>query len=126
MILTTLVTGAVSLATEWFAQKREKSQAVHKAKIATVEQTGKWEEIMAEGSLTSWKDEYLTIIFTTPFILLWVSALFDIPWLAERVKEAFAIVNTTIPQEYWWVLGAIVAASFGIRKLSDLFSNIRK
>jgi len=126
MILTTIVGGVISLATDWFARKRDESKAVHDAKMATVQQTGKWEEIMAEGSLTSWKDEYLTIIFTTPFILLWVSALFDIPWLAERVKEAFAIVNDTIPQEYWWVLGAIVAASFGIRKLSDLFSNIRK
>jgi len=126
MILTTVVGGLFSLATEWFTQKREEKKAIHQAKMARVQQEGNWEEIMAEGSLSSWKDEYLTIIFTMPFLLLWVSALFDIPWLADRVERAFQIVNQVIPAEYWWLLGAIAAASFGIRKLSDLFSNIRK
>ena len=45
---------------------KAKSEATIKEKLATGEI--KWEQTMAEASQSSWKDEYLVLLFSIPLI----------------------------------------------------------
>ena len=66
-----------------------------------------WDIEMAKSSADSWKDEWLTIIFTAPLVLLMFGE-------QERVTEFF-IALENCPSWYQYLLGTIVAASFGFR-----------
>lgn len=126
MIFTTILSGLISLGGSWFKGRQEIAQAKQKAIIKKIEVDGNWDEIMAKASASSWKDEYLTIIFTIPFILLFISAIFNLPTLQTRVVTAFNIIDKDIPQEYWYILGVIVAASFGVKSVIKGISTLRK
>ena len=66
-----------------------------------------WDLTQAEASADSWKDEWLTIIFTLPLVLLLFGE-------EERVSNFFAAL-ADCPDWYQYLLGTIVAASFGFR-----------
>lgn len=92
------------------------AEAEAKAKVmieAATHESG-WERIMAEASKNSWKDEYLTIIFSIPLIMAFV------PGMEEIVKSGFAQLEA-MPEWYQLSLGAVVAASFGIRGATKFF-----
>ena len=69
-----------------------------------------WEQEAMKNSATSWKDEYLTIIFTIPLIACFI------PFLVPYVKEGF-IVLEGMPRWYQMTISVIVAASFGVRSV---------
>lgn len=92
------------------------AEAEAKAKVmieAATHESG-WERIMAEASKNSWKDEYLTIIFSIPLIMAFI------PGMEEIVKSGFAQLEA-MPEWYQLSLGAVVAASFGIRGATKFF-----
>jgi len=74
-----------------------------------------WERVMAEGSKDSWKDEWLTILFSIPLIL----AFFG-DWGRIIVEQGFAALEI-MPTWYQYTLGVIVSASFGVRSAVKLF-----
>jgi len=74
-----------------------------------------WERIMAEGSKESWKDEWLTILFSVPLIL----AFFG-DWGRVIVEQGFLALEV-MPTWYQYTLGVIVSASFGVRSASKFF-----
>jgi hypothetical protein len=74
-----------------------------------------WERIMAEGSKESWKDEWLTILFSVPLIL----AFFG-DWGRIIVEQGFAALEV-MPTWYQYTLGVIVSASFGVRSATKFF-----
>ena len=59
---------------------------------------------------TSWKDEYLTILFSLPLIL----AFF--PQTQETVLKGFETLDKT-PEWYMFLVMGIVAGVFGLRWL---------
>ena len=68
-IVGSLVTGKME---QKAAETRLKvSEADAKAKIMLSAATSEadWEKVMAEGSRDSWKDEWLTILFSVPLVL---------------------------------------------------------
>ena len=65
----------------------------------------------AEGS---WKDEYLTILFSIPLLLCFI------PFTVEYVERGFTALQQT-PDWYKYTLGVIVSASFGIKGASKFF-----
>ena len=69
---------------------------------------------MAKGSQSSWKDEWLTILFSIPLILAFI------PGMEEVVANGFAQLQA-MPTWYQYSLGVIVAASFGVRSATRLF-----
>ena len=73
-----------------------------------------WDLEMAKGSKSSWKDEWLTILFSIPLILAFV------PGMEEVVANGFAQLQA-MPTWYQYSLGVIVAASFGVRSATRLF-----
>ena len=94
-----LVAGPI---TSWLEHK----QAMQKAK-----QEGElqWAATMADASKTSWKDEYLTVVFTAPMIF----AMFG--W-DEPLSTLLAILETA-PGWYTTVILTIVSGSFGLNLL---------
>lgn len=109
----------VSLGETWLKGKQEKSAAKSEREAELIRQRGSWEEIMAEGAGASWKDEWLTILFSIPLILAFIPAA--VPYVAQ----GFATLDL-MPTWYKNGLGVIVAASFGVRNATSLFSNIAK
>ena len=122
---TALVRPIADLAGTWLNGKVEKTKAeaatkVAKAKAEAVimekKATGEidWDLEMAKGSQSSWKDEWLTILFSIPLILAFV------PGMEEVVKNGFAQLQA-MPEWYQYSLGVIVAASFGVRSATKFF-----
>jgi len=106
--------------------KMEQKAAETKAKVAKAEAQAQimlsqatseadWEKIMAEGSQDSWKDEWLTILFSVPLILAFCGE-----WGRDIVQDGFVALNA-MPDYYRYTLGAIVSASFGIRGATKFF-----
>jgi hypothetical protein len=85
------------------------AEAEAKAVIMEKKVTGEidWDIEMAKSSADSWKDEWLTIIFTLPLVLLLFGE-------EERVASFFSAL-ADCPDWYQYLLGTIVAASFGFR-----------
>jgi hypothetical protein len=70
-----------------------------------------WDIEAIKGSKESWKDEYLTILFSIPLLLCFL------PFTVEYVERGFAALALT-PDWYKYTLGVIVSASFGIKGAS--------
>ena len=74
-----------------------------------------WERIMAQGSQSSWKDEWLTILFSIPLVLVFFGDTGR-----NIVADGFTALET-MPEWYQYTLGVIVAASFGVRSATKFF-----
>lgn len=107
-----------AIASSWLDGRNEKIRADTKVKVAKAEAeatvmqkkaTGEidWDVTQAKASESSWKDEWLTVVFTLPLILLLFGE-------EERVNNFFLALSNC-PEWYQYLLGTIVAASFGFR-----------
>jgi hypothetical protein len=123
-----LISPIASLAGTWLNGKVETKAAETKAKVARAEAEAQimlsratseadWEKIMAEGSRDSWKDEWLTILFSIPLILVFTG-----DWGRTVVEQGFAALEI-MPSWYQYTLGTIVAASFGVRSATKFFGS---
>jgi hypothetical protein len=124
-MLAALIGPISQLAGTWLEGKVEKTKAETGAKVAKAraeatimekKATGEidWDIAMAEGSKHSWKDEWLTILFSIPLILAFI------PGMEEVVANGFQQLEA-MPQWYQYSLGVIVAASFGVRSAAKFF-----
>ena len=115
-----------NLAGTWLEGKVETKKAETGAKVAKAKAeavimekkaTGEidWDLKMADASAHSWKDEWLTILFSIPLILAFCG-----DWGRQIVSEGFAALEA-MPQYYQYTLGTIVAASFGTRATTKFF-----
>lgn len=120
-----LIGPIASLAGTWLEGKVEKTKAETGAKVAKAKAeatimekkaTGEleWDLEMARGSQSSWKDEWLVILFSVPLVLSFV------PGMEEVVSNGFAQLEK-MPDWYQYSLGVIVAASFGVRSAAKFF-----
>lgn len=109
-----VVTEGINLIRQWLKGKQDIQAAKDTRAAELVRQQGTWEEIMAEGSITSWKDEWLTLLFSIPMIL----AFF--PSAVPSVKAGFQALDS-MPDWYQYTLSVIVAASFGVRSVIGAF-----
>jgi hypothetical protein len=124
-MLTALIGPITQIAGTWLEGKVEKTKAETGAKVAKAKAeaaimekkaTGEidWDLEMAKGSQHSWKDEWLTILFSIPLILAFI------PGMEEVVANGFRQLEQ-MPEWYQYSLGVIVAASFGVRSATKLF-----
>jgi hypothetical protein len=124
-MLNLLIGPIADLAGTWLNGKVEEKKAQAKTRVAKAEAeaivmqkkaTGEidWDLEMAKGSSSSWKDEWLTILFSIPLILAFI------PGMEEIVANGFAQLNK-MPEWYQYSLGVIVAASFGVRSATKFF-----
>ena len=121
-----LIPAIAELAGGWLKGKAEEKAAASRVKVAKAEAEAEvmkvaatheagWEKIMAKGSQNSWKDEWLTILFSIPLILAFAGE-----WGRTIVAEGFAALEV-MPDWYQYTLGVIVAASFGVRSATKFF-----
>ncbi len=115
-----------NLASTWMQGKVEQRAAETKAKVAKAEaeaqimlsaatSEAEWEKIMAKGSQESWKDEWLTILFSVPLILSFCG-----DWGRTVTEQGFMALEA-MPSWYQYTLGVIVSASFGVRSATKFF-----
>jgi hypothetical protein len=118
MLLNAILGPIGAIASSWLDGRNEKIKAGTRVKVAKAEAeaivmqkkaTGEidWDIAQAKASESSWKDEWLTVVFTFPLILLLFGE-------EERVNNFFLALNNC-PEWYQYMLGTIVAASFGFR-----------
>ncbi len=67
-----------------------------------------WDTNAQQDMKTSWKDEYLTLLFSMPLILSFF------PATQEAVLKGFETLNKT-PDWYMMLVSGIVAGVFGLR-----------
>lgn len=122
---TALIGPVADLASTWLKGSVEKTKANAEAKVAKAKAeatimekkaTGEidWDLEMARGSQSSWKDEWLVILFSIPLILAFI------PGMEEVVANGFLQLEM-MPEWYQYSLGVIVAASFGVRSATKFF-----
>lgn len=115
-----------SLAGTWLEGRVETAKAETGAKVAKAKAeatimekkaTGEidWDLKMADASANSWKDEWLTILFSIPLILAFCG-----DWGRQIVSEGFAALEA-MPEYYQYTLGVIVSASFATRSAAKFF-----
>lgn len=107
-----------SLATSWLGNKATKSAAKHEKEMELIKQSGTWDEIQAQNSGASWKDEWFTILLSIPLI----GAFY--PPLLPSVLAGFDAL-TKMPEFYQYMLFLAVGASFGYRGIMDYLKNKR-
>jgi cobalamin synthase len=116
-----------NLASSWLQGKADAASAAANLKLVEAEakatimksaatSEADWERIMAQGSQNSWKDEWLTILFSVPLILCFL----PFEWAERAVQNGFAALES-MPDWYQYTLGVIVAASFGVRSATKFF-----
>ena len=122
----TALIGPVSgLIGTWLEGKVEKEKAKTEADVAKKKAEATvyerkasaeidWDLEAIKGSTTSWKDEWLTILFSVPLILAFI------PGMEGIVENGFKQLET-MPTWYQYSLGIIVAASFGVRSATKFF-----
>ncbi len=124
-MLNLLIGPITQLAGTWLDGKVEKTKAETGAKVAKAKAeavimerkaTGEldWDLEMAKGSQSSWKDEWLTVLFSIPLVMAFI------PGMEEVVANGFEQLNS-MPEWYQYSLGVIVAASFGVRSATKFF-----
>mgnify|MGYP003633797157 CR=1 FL=1 len=125
-MLNLLIGPIAEIAGTWMSGKVEQTKANAQTKVAKAQAeavvmqkkaTGEidWDLKMADASAHSWKDEWLTVLFSIPLILAFCG-----DWGRQIVSEGFAALET-MPQYYQYTLGTIVAASFGTRAATKFF-----
>ncbi len=114
-----------SLASTWLEGRVEKAKAKTQAEVARklaearvyekkAEADISWDIETAKGMASSWKDEWLTILFSIPLIMAFV------PGMEGIVAHGFEQLNK-MPEWYIYSVGTIVAASFGMRGVTKVF-----
>ena len=107
----------------WIEGKVAKTKAKAEAEAAVMINQSKsaadWETAMARASNTSWKDEWITILFSIPLVLAFV------PSAVPYVREGFAVL-ATMPRWYQYGLSVIIAASFGVRGAIGIMNKVKK
>jgi len=90
------------------AKIRAKAEAEATVIMTAAQSHADWERIMAINSGQSWKDEWLTLLFSIPMILCFF------PGLVDDVQAGFEALEQ-MPAWYQYTLSIIVAGSFGVR-----------
>jgi len=87
------------------------------AEIKKKQLTGEidWDLAAIQATQNSWKDEWITLLFSIPLILAFCG-----DWGNDIVQAGFLALET-MPTWYQYSLGGIVSASIGIRSVSKFF-----
>jgi len=96
--------------------KNEANLEIAKAKTEIAKKVAagelEWNQVMAEASVSSWKDEWLTILVSIPLILAFTGN-------EDVVMKGFAALEQ-MPDFYKTAVGVVFAASFGIQSIKNI------
>lgn len=120
-----LISGIFGIGKQYLSNKAEVKQAKHERELTTIQGDQRWEEIQAENQGTSWKDEYGLIVITSPFVAMFLAAVFNEPDMVLRISEAFIVLKTNVPDEYWYLMGVAFASTFAIKGVPAMLNKLR-
>jgi len=120
-----LIGPLVELAGGVLKNKAAKSQAETQLKLTEAEAKAKillsketsvadYERIMAEGSQSSWRDEWFSGVLSIPLILCFI------PGAEGLVEHGFDQLSKA-PEWYFYCLGTAILSSFGVRGAGKYF-----
>lgn len=122
-LLGSIIGPVADLGKTWLEGKVAKTKAKAEAEAAVMINQSKsaadWETAMARASNQSWKDEWLTILFSIPLVLAFV------PSAVPYVRQGFEVLST-MPEWYQYGLSVIIAASFGVRGVIGIMNKVKK
>jgi hypothetical protein len=107
-----IISAIGSIASTWISGKADEAKAKQDVKLKMLQSEENWEKIMAEGSQSSWKDEWFTIVLSIPMIAAFI------PDLVPYIQTGFQVLDT-MPEYYKGFLAAAIAASFGLKGLAN-------
>ena len=114
-----LIGPLVNAVSGFFKDKAKIKQATVEGKVKLLQSASDnvadWEKLHVKGSMTSWKDEYVLILYSIPVMMVFV------PFLVPYAIAGFAAL-ATLPSWYTYTLVTISLASFGIRMKDALLS----
>jgi hypothetical protein len=116
-----LLSGALNLAKDFIQGRVEEAKIKKDIRLKALENEGAWEAIMAQGTHTSWKDEFFTIILSIPIILVGYAVAMDEMDIIARLHDSF-IALEALPDWYSYLLFLAVSASFGVRSVDKLMN----
>tara|TARA_R110002012_G_scaffold210586_1_gene381265 strand:+ start:160 stop:525 length:366 start_codon:yes stop_codon:yes gene_type:complete len=110
------VLGSVGSLASSYMESKVATQKV-KAEIQKKQLTGEidWDLEAMKATQASWKDEWLTLLISFPFILCFISDT-----TREMAFKGFDALEQA-PSWYTYSFGVIIAASFGIRSATKFF-----
>lgn len=114
-----VVGGVASLGKTWLEGRQKVQEAKINQQVVQINNEANWDNIQAEASKSSWKDEWLTILISVPMVLAFV------PGMEEEVLNGFSVL-AECPEWYQYLIGVVFAASFGIKKVTDIFASKAK
>lgn len=97
------------------------AQATAASKLAESAQSAEanWDSLVAQQMEHTWKDEWYVVLFSVPLILAFCG-----PWGAAVTAAGFAALEG-MPTWYFYSVGTIVSATFGVRRLLTLFEKLK-
>ena len=101
----------------FFDYRTAKTAARREVELERISSGAHLDSVSAGDMSSSWKDEWLTVIFTTPVAVVFYASVWGDPNDIVRVHEAFDAM-TKLPEWYHWILLGIVSGTFGLRTLS--------
>ena len=113
-----LIAPIADIAGGWIKGKVEEQKVKQEIKLERLKNDADWEARMADATASSWKDEYLIIILTSPLWFIGYGVAVDNPDIIQRVHLAFETLHS-LPDYYQYLLYAAVLASFGL-KVKDI------
>lgn len=118
MWLTSLLAPLGGILSTWLEGKQKIQEATIAKEVTQLTNEANWDNIQAEASKSSWKDEWLTILISIPMIMAFI------PGMREAVDDGFNVLESC-PEWYQYLIGVVFAASFGIKKVTDIFASKR-
>ena len=114
-MITQLISSLTGFATSVIDSKTQIK--LTEAEIKKKQLTGEidWDLAAIQATENSWKDEWITLLFSIPLILAFMG-----DWGNDIVQRGFMALEA-MPTWYQYSLGGIVSASIGIRSVSKFF-----
>lgn len=116
MIPIPIIGNLIDSVTSIFTNRQERKKLKVQGNIERIERAdnkeAEWEKIMAEGSKSSWKDEFWTIVLAIPLVMCFIPA--TVPY----IREGFAVLET-MPDYYRLWLGIAIGAAFAVRQFKQ-------
>jgi len=123
-----LLNGVTGVAKTYIERKTQIDAAKHEARLTELKiqsdvegYKAQWEAKAADGMSSSWKDEYLIIVLTTPVWAVIYAVAFNQPELLDRVEHAMHALGM-LPDWFQYLLYAGVLSSFGLKGVDKVMS----
>lgn len=97
----------------WFQGRTEIKKAEVEREVKALNNEANWDEVQAQSSKNSWKDEWLTLLISIPLVLAFI------PSTVQYVYAGFEALKM-VPDWYMTLVFVVFSASFGIKGLASL------